>query len=336
MAYGALDSVASTIEIQAFLGAGGQKMPMRLWGDEKGNTLAVVALGMAVILGMAALVIDAGLLYLTRARLSRAADAAALAGVRELPENPATAESVARDYACRNGVPEGSIAVNISDRNHKISVEISEDVRLTFAGLLGFPQTRVKAKAVARVGSIEGMKGVMPFGVDKALFGSEGFSHDINCTLVPKGFGWMPDDVGFVPLDLKGDGESRFPFSPVFDYIRNIVLGYPKTLNIGEMVYTYPSPYSIIDALATMIGLIIRTLFYWNKSEAYIYIPIVDHLPDRKEQVKIEGFACFSMDVKHWWNIFPWRVSGRFTKMVAEGDLGNGIDFGLRTYGLVE
>ena len=63
--------------------------------------------------GIAALVVDAGLLYYTKVFLSNAADAAALAGVQELPKNPTDAQNTAISYATDNGVDEGSVTAEI-------------------------------------------------------------------------------------------------------------------------------------------------------------------------------------------------------------------------------
>lgn len=50
----------------------------------RGAIAVFAAISMVVLLGMAALVVDAGILYATRAELQRSADAAALAGAEEL------------------------------------------------------------------------------------------------------------------------------------------------------------------------------------------------------------------------------------------------------------
>ena len=51
--------------------------------NEKGSVIIIVACAMVLMLGIAALVIDVGVLYYNKVALSNAADAAALAGVQE-------------------------------------------------------------------------------------------------------------------------------------------------------------------------------------------------------------------------------------------------------------
>lgn len=70
----------------------------RLATEERGVTIVLVAVMLLVLLGMAAMAIDVGDLLWTRRALQNAVDAAALAGVRELPKDPGNAVLVARRY----------------------------------------------------------------------------------------------------------------------------------------------------------------------------------------------------------------------------------------------
>ena len=73
----------------------------RMWRDRRGVTGVIAAIILPVILGFAALVIDYGYLTTIRNQLQAAAEAASLAGVRELPST-ANASNVAREYAAKN------------------------------------------------------------------------------------------------------------------------------------------------------------------------------------------------------------------------------------------
>ena len=52
---------------------------------ERGQSIVILAFAMVGLLAFAGLAVDAGVIYATKVRLSRAVDAAALAGVVELP-----------------------------------------------------------------------------------------------------------------------------------------------------------------------------------------------------------------------------------------------------------
>lgn len=78
-------------------------MPARFIKNEDGTALVLVAVLMVGLMGCAALVIDVGTMYSTKAKLQKAADAAALAAARKLP-NIGAAITTAENYAELNGV----------------------------------------------------------------------------------------------------------------------------------------------------------------------------------------------------------------------------------------
>ena len=69
---------------------------------QQGQALVLFSIFLTVIMGMAALVLDQGLLRKANMDLYNALDAGALAGVSLLKEDPAAAEKLARDYVQRN------------------------------------------------------------------------------------------------------------------------------------------------------------------------------------------------------------------------------------------
>jgi Flp pilus assembly protein TadG len=74
---------------------------MRRARGERGQILAVVALALVALLGIAAFAIDVGYAYYAKRQLQSATDAAALAGAQDLP-NATTAVSTATSYAAAN------------------------------------------------------------------------------------------------------------------------------------------------------------------------------------------------------------------------------------------
>ncbi len=84
--------------------------------DEIGQTLILFALGLAVLLGMAAMTIDVGLAYVARRDMQNAADAAALAGADFLLEGQSSvlAANVARDLALQNGYDNAAADVTVT------------------------------------------------------------------------------------------------------------------------------------------------------------------------------------------------------------------------------
>ena len=135
--------------------------------NERGQILLVGVLFMSVLLGFTAMAIDVGLFYEDRRHLQNSADAMALAGVAELPSNPATAQSKAQQWATNNGVASGEIK-KIEVRttgvaNDTLYVELEGDFSWIFGRVLGQTTDKVGAKAAARIGSLVGGHNMMPW-----------------------------------------------------------------------------------------------------------------------------------------------------------------------------
>lgn len=126
---------------------------IRIIKNEDGQVLLLVALMMVVLIGLVALTIDFGQVYVTKAKLQNAADAASLAGVQKLPDKNA-AEDTAINYAGLNGVQGlGTLVTVITPYNEdpsKIEVVCLKNVQYTFARVLGFKNVDVSARAVAQ------------------------------------------------------------------------------------------------------------------------------------------------------------------------------------------
>jgi Flp pilus assembly protein TadG len=110
-----------------------------------------VALVMVGLMGCAAVVVDVGLLYNTRAALQNSADAAAMAGGAYLP-NASDARMTAISYAVLNGVQESAVTVTTPYEGSPAMMEVicTRTVPHTFARTLGFGETRVSARAVVQ------------------------------------------------------------------------------------------------------------------------------------------------------------------------------------------
>ena len=71
--------------------------------NERGQAMVLTVVFLVVLLGMAAMVLDVGSWYRADRDTQSTADAAALAGAQALPEDPATAVTLAQQYAAKNG-----------------------------------------------------------------------------------------------------------------------------------------------------------------------------------------------------------------------------------------
>jgi Putative Flp pilus-assembly TadE/G-like len=131
------------------------------WADDRGVALPFLALILVLLLGMAAFAVDLGWIFLNSARLQRAADSAALAGVIFLPSDTAEAGASATDGANANGwsigtvngVSNGSGGPDSLDwaqlADNRLSVTLSAEVPTFFLKVLGFNQFQLSRTATA-------------------------------------------------------------------------------------------------------------------------------------------------------------------------------------------
>ena len=143
--------------------------------SESGNIAIVAALSMAVLLTMAAFVIDAGYLYGEKNKYQNGVEAAAMAGAVSLCD--ADPEGVAKQAAINNGLPADSITVQVGfydekdlygdfpeyrdfvvegengypedEFNNAVMVKLDKDVDTLMGGFVGKNEVTVGAAAVA-------------------------------------------------------------------------------------------------------------------------------------------------------------------------------------------
>jgi len=151
------------------------------WRMEAGQVVVLFVLTLPVLLGMAAIVIDIGNLFIAKRTMQQAADAAALAAVQRLPDGPCNhycragqpavpgVATLAGTYSGRNlngdsaALPScsGSVTSNcyelldatgtcdIGESCTRVRVRLSKSVPTLFGGLIGKPSYLVGARASA-------------------------------------------------------------------------------------------------------------------------------------------------------------------------------------------
>ncbi len=131
---------------------------------ESGQVLVLFVLMLGILMGFVAMSIDVGMILHERRSLQNAADAAALAGVSELPEFPGAAEAKALEWAENNGYTGengATITVNTPYQGDPNALEVVIEVEMPFifARALGLESTDIGARAVASnvTGSVPGV-----------------------------------------------------------------------------------------------------------------------------------------------------------------------------------
>jgi Putative Flp pilus-assembly TadE/G-like len=197
---------------------------------ERGQTLLLFVLAVGVLMGFVAMAIDVGLFYEDRRHLQNTADAAALAGVAELPKDPALAEQKAAEWAVNNGISSSeikSIEIRTTDfPNDTVFVEVEGEFDWIFGRVLGQTTSAVSAKAAAQVGSLVGGNDLMPWAMvmgDSDCLDASGVQiPGADCSVkVGSATGSLTGWYGALDLDANGGGSS--------EYESNIVDGTAET-----------------------------------------------------------------------------------------------------------
>jgi Putative Flp pilus-assembly TadE/G-like len=186
----------------------------RAYTHERGQTIVVAVLFMTVLLGMVALTVDIGLFFKDRRHYQNSADAMALAGVAELPINPAGAKSRAQQWAANNGVASGDIKTievrTTGVANDTLYVELQGNFGFIFGRVLGKTTAKNGAEAAARIGSLSGGHQMMPWallrGDTNCLDAATGAPLFGNTCQVKVGAGSSAISGWYGALDYDGNG----------------------------------------------------------------------------------------------------------------------------------
>lgn len=145
----------------------------RLLGVARGQVLAIAALVLPAVLGMGALAVDVGYVYVAQGALQNAADAGAMAGAGELASgnSQADASAAAVNFASQNvaGVPflAGAQPVVTFPTATTVRVSFNFNLPLFFAPLIGINTATVPAAAAAGINPLAGVGpgNLVPLGV---------------------------------------------------------------------------------------------------------------------------------------------------------------------------
>jgi len=282
---------------------------------QKGQVAVIVTILITVLLGAVALVIDIGSLYQKRGFFQNVADASALAGVQELPENRDAAIIAAADYAARNNVDiiyncrdftseEIEISSTLST-NDTITVALSNrEAPLYFAKIFGQDTVSLGAFATAMVGEPIQLYYVVPW-----------------LAIIQEGTTWENYlDPGTEKIICRDLDESDFltwdstdaPGQWLSRYRDRIVNGYSQPLEVGDTVYAriinisqtihatqerVGGTFDPFDDLVTYIEGIIKLA---KNDTQFVIVPVsyeveVPHHANDKwsEEVEIIAFAPF-------------------------------------------
>jgi hypothetical protein len=267
---------------------------------ERGQIAVITCFVLIVAIGMMAFVIDEGSLYQTRRNLQTIADSAALAGVQELPENPALAVQKAVNYAALNNFPLSSSDVIISRTyadNDTITIKaVNPDTKLYFARIYGQDSTAVGANSKAVIGSPKKVKGVVPWG-----FEENNYIPGVEYTLK---YGSPPDPGpgNFGALAIDGGGATVYKNTIKNGSTTPLSIGMwiepstgnmsgPTSQGIDNRIYNQPNnAFDTFSQLTEETGSVYKLI---KMDSQFIIVPWVTSFGNGNQPVQVLGFLQF-------------------------------------------
>lgn len=312
----------------------GKKLLRRFINEESGQVLVIFAALILVVLGITAFTTDIGMLKSNKRHLQNTADAAALAGARDLADgedNTSVRASVYK-YVEENKIDKNEVkTINIDDNRVKVELEGSRG--LFFARAMNYDSKLVGAMATAKAGPPGGMKGLLPIGIEIETFKNHKESGDnfIEFHTAPGNWGWVNLDYA-TTRDKNVQGETQAGY---------IINGFDKMINIGDIIL------ADTGANVTSSGTVKKT--HWDdKVQEYIdnsvplYIPIINTWDiSGKKEIKVVGFASIIIVEQggKTSNYYMKGIVNEDTSIFVGGVLSpdpDAEDFGLKAIGLVE
>jgi hypothetical protein len=295
--------------------------------EEKGSTIILAAISLLVLLGMAGLAIDGSLIYMTKSKLQKAANAAVLSGAQDLPFTEQKVTDTVH-YVLNAHDESTSMAEIEIELEKKVGLNLTQEVNLTFASIFGFEKVDVKVHAAAGLYPFGKAVGAVPLGVDDSKPLEYFKEYQLKVGPSESEYG----NFGILALERPG----------AKTYEENLRNGYQGEIKIGEIVNTQtgniagktidviqervngcsqpPGDYSIRDCSRIILILVYKPYAY----EA-----------GQMKQVQVTGFAYFyikaPMDSKDT------SITGVFIKRAGTGTYIEGsLDKGAYTTRLME
>jgi hypothetical protein len=228
--------------------------------DERGATIAIVAISLIAMMGMIVLVVDVGGLLWKRRELVNGSDAAALAAAKTCALQdayPGGKEGAADAWAIQNvsGLGSGDGGI-VSDTCTAVpgyvTVQYTSPKQLFFAPVLGFANSGDVTTRATAIWGTPGAANPVPIVVYANSFNSCRLDEDeiegTECYIWEDNNNTQGSQSGFGFLDLRRDNPSRYGWDSVAGATcpnagndpREWIENYPDQ-NVGELPVNYPA-----------------------------------------------------------------------------------------------
>ncbi|HEU5212011.1 MAG TPA: pilus assembly protein TadG-related protein [Gaiellaceae bacterium] len=306
---------------------------------EGGQAIVLVVAVLAVLIGIAALVIDGGSWLRAQRHLQTAADAAALAGAQNLPTDQSGASSVAISYAQQNypGIP--APTVTFPDAG-TINVAAQTTAPGFLAKIYGaaFSNVNITAHARAQVSVPAFLKNVAPVAVKNtvACAATNPGCYGQTLTLVFNESQVSSSTIGLIDLTCHSTQSNACAStagiggSELENWIEN---GYPDALPANQWygVKTGETVGPVKHGFEQRVGV-------------PLFFPVFDQVTNTGSQYffHVIGWAAFVINPGGiTWGPQGRQLVGHFTTFIATdlaagGPIGGSTDFGVHTITLIQ
>ncbi|MBM7572610.1 pilus assembly protein TadG-related protein [Aquibacillus albus] len=296
----------------------------KFFKKEQGNVLVLVSISFMALLTFTGLIIDGGMLYMTKSHLQKVANAAALSGAQELTDEDETEVEEIVDAIIafhRESAALSNINVTL---NEQVSVDLDEPVELAFSSLLGFETINVSAQATASLGKMGRVVGAAPLGINESISLEYGVNYELKVD---------SDDVdtgNFGILALEGPGAAT--------YEDNLRHGFQEELKVGDIVDTQTG--NIAGKTKKVVDELVDSCDDPDQRDCRRILLVPVYQPynqdsNQMKQVQITGFAYFYILERMQNN--DTSITGMFIKRTDTGfEDTNAVDRGAYSIRLTE
>lgn len=288
-----------------------------MFRSEQGAVMVIVAIMMVTLMASAAIVIDAGQLFLTQKRLQNAADASALAGCFSLvnKQDPVLADAESRKYLTANISGDYQYSSVIDLEKNTFQVNLNQKVDHFFAPVIGIGSSTVRVSGTAGGNTVISVTGVVPLGVVWQQF-------EFNKPYTLKYGGGAGTNGNYGALDLGGGGASN--------YRSNLRFGYKKEIKLGDIVSAEPGNMAGPTSQGVNYRISLDNSSISNlapNSPRVVIVPVIDRLvgSGSNATATVVGFAAFYLESTDG----KGTITGSFLKWAVSGKVGAGPSFGV-------
>lgn len=295
--------------------------------EERGVAIIYVALAMVALLCVTGLAIDGGIMYMTKSKLQKAANAAVLSGAQELINSEEQVNKIVNRILADHGESSSKESLLIL-KDKKVRVGLLKKVKPAFMSLFGFETVDVRASAAASLAPMGRAAGVAPLGVREDTPLNYGTIVKLKTDSDGSASGF------FGILALNGPGAKT--------YEENLRHGYQQEVKIGDIIETQTGNIagktrSVVQELINGCTSPIGDLSDRNCSRI-ILVPVYkpyNFTSNQLKMIKVTGFAYFYITEPMSSN--DTSITGMFIKWPGTGFYEEGsIDRGAYAIRLTE